>query len=77
VFYVEWWLWLLWLLFSAGSFGVLEAIAYHNAKLGDTLSETVWRFFIRGGRLKRALFSIAWISFVFWLSTHFISGGYI
>ena len=71
-----WW-WVVWLVVG---FGVWEFIAIRRKAPGDTLSETVWRFFCLKGRkagksgwcmVRRIGFFAFWI----WLSIHFLTGG--
>lgn len=78
----QWWTgWLIWLAY----FGVVKAVALSNARTGDTLSEHVWAWFGTQRRkpgepvrdrtgwtpLRRVL-----LSFLAWLSIHFLTGGW-
>lgn len=64
--------WLLWIL----AFFVIEVPAILNKRLGDTLSEHVWRWFSvksrsTGWKIRR--FSL--LALLAWLSAHFLTGG--
>lgn len=65
--------WLSWL----GVFVVIEGLALLNKHAGDTLSEHVWRWFAITGhpsgwvRFRRFLL----LSFMTWLTAHFVTGG--
>jgi hypothetical protein len=57
-------------------FGAIEGQALANKRQGDTLSETVWRWFSirhkgRWWRTRR----LALLSFLAWLVAHFVTGG--
>jgi hypothetical protein len=65
-------LWLIWL----AMFGAIEGAALVNARLGDTLSEHIWRWFAvrdkpAGWRARR----VTLLAFLAWLVAHFLSGG--
>lgn len=65
-------LWLLWLLM----FFIVEGLALANKEDGDTLSEHVWKWLrppvgARVWRLRR----FALLSFMAWLTVHFLTGG--
>lgn len=64
--------WVFWLLMFAG----IEGAALANAKVGDTLSEHLWRWFSlkekgTGWRVRR--FSL--LAFFAWLVAHILTGG--
>jgi hypothetical protein len=75
--------WLVWLLY----FAVVEGIALFNSKDGDTLSEHVWAWFgtqrakpgqpvkDRTGWAQFRRFLL--VAFMAWLSTHFLTGGWV
>lgn len=71
--------WIFWI----ASFLVIEGIALHRSKAGDTLSEHVWIWFgtdrkygrkpTGGVQLRRFIL----LAFMAWLSVHFLTGGFI
>ena len=64
--------WLVWLV----AFCVIEGLALYNRTPGDTLSEHVWRWLMpcRGARAWR-IRRFALLSFMAWLSLHFLTEG--
>jgi hypothetical protein len=68
-----------WLAFLLIGFGVPEAIALARREKGDTLSESVWKWFaIRKGKghfkwARRGVLAL----FLGWLTVHFLTGGLI
>lgn len=71
-------LWLLWGLM----FAVVEGAAIIDKRSGDTLSEHVWKWFavrVSAGSTPKArgLRRLALLSFMAWLSTHFLTGGWV
>ena len=65
-------LWLLWI----GAFFGIEGPALFNKQAGDTLSEHVWQWFsikYKGPAWKLRRFVL--LSFLAWLSAHFLTGG--
>jgi hypothetical protein len=66
--------WLLWL----GMFAVVEGAALLNKKPGDTLSEHVWDWFgIRGKPKGYQARRFVLLVFLAWLTTHFLTGGWV
>ena len=66
--------WLMWI----SMFLAIEGAAIFNTKPGDTLSEKVWRWFSvkgkpRGYKMRR----FALLTFMVWLTTHFLTGGWV
>ena len=65
--------WLLWI----GMFFAIEAPAILNKQKGDTLSEHVWKWFAiknkgNGYRSRRLVL----VTFLVWVSIHFVTGGW-
>jgi hypothetical protein len=59
-------------------FAVVEGAALINKKPGDTLSEHVWSWFgIRGKPAGYKARRFALLAFMAWLTTHFLTGGYV
>lgn len=66
--------WLLWIV----QFFAIEGPAVLNKKAGDTFSEHVWQWFSiigksSGWRVRR----LSLLSFLVWLVTHFLTGGWV
>jgi hypothetical protein len=66
--------WLFWLAMAA----VIEIPALLNKAPGDTLSEHVWRWFsirdkARGWQARRFVL----LTFMVWLTVHFLTGGWV
>lgn len=74
-------LWLAWL----GLFAVIEGVALVRSDRGDTLSEHVWKWIGVGrhGQEKPKVTGsvkvrrVALVSFMVWLTLHFLTGGWI
>jgi len=66
--------WIMWLVM----FAVIEGAAIFHKDPGRTLSEHVWRWFSvkgkpRGYKMRR----FALLTFMGWLTTHFLTGGWV
>lgn len=67
-------LWLAWLL----AFCVIEGIAIFDSQRGNTLSENVWAWFSIKGKGRAWRFRrFVLLSFMAWLTVHFVSGGFL
>ncbi len=69
------WIWIGWGIY----FGIFETLALLNKKRGDTLSETIWRWFaVQNPDAKlRKVRVLGLLLFMVWLLTHFVTGGWV
>ena len=67
-------IWVAWI----GAFLVIEGIALVRKERGDTLSENVWRWFsIKDRKPGYKTRRFVLLTFLAWLVTHFLTGGWV